>query len=147
MKTILVPIDFSAVTNPVIRAACAMARLTGSRLVLLHAIVPVAAFDAYGLGSEIILETTQASEKIAARRLLALARRCRSTVKAVRTIQQTGKAVAVILAKAKELKPAYLILGSHGHGAVYDLVVGSVTQGVLRRAPCPVFIVPAGGRR
>lgn len=146
MKTILVPIDFSAVTGQVVRVACEMARLTGSRLVLLHVIPPASAFDVYGLGSEIIMETTLASEKIAARRLLGLARRCRRKVPVVRTIQQTGPVMPVILAKAKELKPLYLVLGSHGHGAMFDLLAGSTTQGVLRRARVPVLVVPARGR-
>jgi nucleotide-binding universal stress UspA family protein len=34
-------------------------------------------------------------------------------------------------------------MGSHGHTAFYDLLVGSTTQGVLKKAPCPVLIVPA----
>ena len=142
MKTILVPVDFSAVTAQVARAACTMARLTGSRLVLLHVLPEVTAFETYGLGSEIIRETTLAREGIRGRDLAALARRCAGKVKAVRTLLQTGKAVPVILAQAKKLKVAYIMLGSHGHGAVYDLVTGSVAQGVLRRATCLVFVVP-----
>jgi nucleotide-binding universal stress UspA family protein len=149
MKTILVPVDFSAVTTQVARTACEMARLTGSRLVLLHVIAEVTAFETYGLGSEIISETARVREKIRARDLAALAKRCRRSVKVVRTVQQTGKVVPVILEQARKLKAAYIILGSHGHGAVYDLVAGSVAQGVLRRAPCPVFVVPVrpGSRR
>jgi nucleotide-binding universal stress UspA family protein len=142
MKTILVPVDFSAVTAQVARTACEMARLTGSRLVLLHVLPLVTAFETYGLGSEIIRETAAAREKLRAADLAVLAKRCARTVKSVRTVQQTGNAVPVILEQAKKLKAAYIVLGSHGHGAVYDLVAGSVAQGVLRRAACPVFVVP-----
>jgi len=35
------------------------------------------------------------------------------------------------------------VLGSHGHTAFYDLLVGSTTHGILLRAKCPVLIVPA----
>ena len=34
-------------------------------------------------------------------------------------------------------------MGSHGHGAIYELLVGSVTEGVLRKARCPVLVVPS----
>lgn len=142
MKTILVPVDFSAVTAQVARAACEMARLTGSRLILLHVLPEVTAFETYGLGSEIIMETAQAREKFRGRDLERLGRRCRHAIKAVRTVQLTGKPVPTILDQAKKLKAAYIVLGSHGHGAMYDLLAGSVAQGVLRRAPCPVFVVP-----
>lgn len=142
MKTILVPVDFSAVTAQVVRTACEMARLTGARIVLLHVLPQVTAFETYGLGSEIIMETTQARERIMGRELAELAKRCSRSVPAVRTVQLTGKAVPAILQQAKKLKAAYIMLGSHGHGAVYDLVTGSVAQGVLRGASCPVFVVP-----
>lgn len=143
MKTIVVAVDFSAVTAAVARTACELARLTGSRLVLLHVLPVVAAFETYGLGSAIITETALAREKIRARDLAALAKRCARTVKQVRTILHTGKVVPVIVDEVAKLRASYLVLGSHGHGAVYDLLAGSIAQGVLRRAPCPVFVVPA----
>jgi nucleotide-binding universal stress UspA family protein len=34
-------------------------------------------------------------------------------------------------------------MGSHGHTALYDLLVGSTTHQVLRKAKCPVVIVPS----
>ncbi len=147
MKTILVPVDFSDVTSDVVRVACQMARTTRSRLVLLHVIEKPTAFEMYGVGSPMILESLIAAEQIAARRLRELALRCHRKVKPVRTIQRTGKPVPTILAKAAELKPAWLMLGSHGHGAVYDLAVGSTTLGVLRRANCAVIVVPTTPRR
>jgi nucleotide-binding universal stress UspA family protein len=35
------------------------------------------------------------------------------------------------------------VMGSHGHGSVYNLLVGSVTEGVLKAARRPVLLVPA----
>jgi nucleotide-binding universal stress UspA family protein len=37
-------------------------------------------------------------------------------------------------------------MGSHGHGALYHLFVGSVTTAVLKEAPCPVLVVPSDRR-
>jgi len=37
-----------------------------------------------------------------------------------------------------------LVLGSHGHGRLFDAVVGSVAEHCVRHAVCPVVIIPAG---
>jgi hypothetical protein len=57
----------------------------------------------------------------------------------------SGTPVEVILREAERLRAELLVLGSHGHGLLHSLLVGSVCQGVLRRAPCSVVVVP--GRR
>jgi nucleotide-binding universal stress UspA family protein len=35
------------------------------------------------------------------------------------------------------------VVGSHGHGAAYDLLVGSISAGIIRKAEVPVVVVPA----
>ncbi|WP_344215401.1 universal stress protein [Kribbella sancticallisti] len=35
-----------------------------------------------------------------------------------------------------------IVLGSHGHGAFHDALVGSTSVHVIRHAPCPVVILP-----
>ena len=35
-----------------------------------------------------------------------------------------------------------LVVGSHGHGAVHDKLIGSTSERVTHHAPCPVVIVP-----
>ena len=36
-----------------------------------------------------------------------------------------------------------LVLGSHGHGRLFHAVVGSVAEECIRRAECPVVVIPA----
>jgi nucleotide-binding universal stress UspA family protein len=50
--------------------------------------------------------------------------------------------VTHILAQAKKLRADYIVIGSHRHSAFHDLVVGSTTSGVLKRAACPAVVVP-----
>jgi nucleotide-binding universal stress UspA family protein len=50
--------------------------------------------------------------------------------------------VAAILEQAQKLGAEYIVIGSHGHSAVYDVMMGSVASGVLKKSPCPVLIVP-----
>lgn len=49
----------------------------------------------------------------------------------------------VIAAEATRRGADYIVMGSHGHTGLYDLLIGSTTGGVLKRASCPVVIVPA----
>jgi len=39
-----------------------------------------------------------------------------------------------------------LVLGSHGHGALYHLFSGSVVTAVLQKATRPVMVIPVGSK-
>ena len=54
-----------------------------------------------------------------------------------------GSVVEEILKTATEISADLVVMGSHGHGAVYNLLVGCVTEGVLKAGQCPVLLVPA----
>jgi nucleotide-binding universal stress UspA family protein len=53
-----------------------------------------------------------------------------------------GPPVATIVEQALQDKADYIVMGSHGHGALYNLLVGGTASGVIQKAPCPVVIVP-----
>ena len=53
-----------------------------------------------------------------------------------------GPTVEIILKEAEDLEVDMIIVGSHGRGAVYQLLVGSVSEGILRQSRCPVLVVP-----
>ena len=146
MKTILVPVDLSPASAPVCAAACDLARRTGAGLLLLHLVQPPAAMisDLYALQAGQVEDMILAAEQTAKKRLGDLARQCEKRGVAVRTVQRLGDPVTEILARARGA--SFVVMGSHGHGAMYDLLVGSTTQGVLRKAPCPVLVVPPARR-
>jgi nucleotide-binding universal stress UspA family protein len=147
MKTILVPVDLSAITARVCSAACDLARLMKGRVVLLHVIAPppVVVNEYFAFDTGQMAQAAAAAETSARRRLAALARRFAKRVP-LQTLEISGPPVGGILAKAAATKAAYIVMGSHGHRALFELLVGSTTHGVLRRARCPVLIVPAGRR-
>lgn len=143
MKTILAPIDFSPVTATVVAEAIQMARWSDSRLVLLHVVLPPSpardAFPAGRLSAEVLLAAKQEAQL----KLEALLKSLPHRTPPVEILRVTGDPVDEILAQAKAFDAGYLVMGSHGHGAVYDLLVGSVAHGVLKHAPCPVLVVGA----
>ncbi len=57
--------------------------------------------------------------------------------------EPVGAVVEEILRTGDVIKPALIVMGRHGHGAMYKLLVGSVTEGVLKRSGRPVLLVPA----
>ena len=57
-----------------------------------------------------------------------------------------GATVATILKAAAKLGVDIIIVGSHGRGAMHQLLVGNVSEGVLRHAECPVLVIPTRAR-
>ncbi|MCR6657642.1 MAG: universal stress protein [Opitutus sp.] len=143
MKTILTPIDFSGITEPVVSQAGALARALDGRVVLLHIMQPPVITSEYSPFIENLGEIVTVGEKAAAKRLEQLQKKLEADGLETDTLQFTGAPVPTILKQAEKLNADYLVMGSHGHTAFYDLLVGSTTHGVLLKAPCPVVIVPA----
>jgi nucleotide-binding universal stress UspA family protein len=148
MKTILVPIDFSAITDRVCKTAVALTQALKGRVVLLHSVpAPVMVSD-YGSGvmMENYAEIAEASESAGNRQLARLQSRLRRRTVTIKTVQASGPPVPFILAQAQALRADYIVMGSHGHAALYNLLVGSTAHGVLAKASCPVIIVPPAKR-
>jgi nucleotide-binding universal stress UspA family protein len=162
MKRILVPVDFSPATDFVLALAHELARALQAELHLVHvreiAAVPVfpAATIGYpgiglpemgmagglpvgspGLGVADFPNEKEKSQLGALQDQLA-----RSGLRAF-AHEPEGAVVEEILKVASEISADLMVMGSHGHGAVYNLLVGCVTEGVLKAGQCPVLLVPA----
>lgn len=147
MKTVLAPLDFLHQTDAVLAEAVSLAQATEARLVLLHVVPPPAI-----IGHSLALAMTGAefvatAEKEAANLLLALQRALRDRGVTAHAVHVTGEPVDNILEQAQRLDANFIVMGSHGHVAFYDLIVGSTASGVLKGAKCPVIIVPPGAAR
>jgi nucleotide-binding universal stress UspA family protein len=55
---------------------------------------------------------------------------------------ESGSAASSIVAVAKKWRADLIVMGSHGRGKVKGILMGSVSQDVLRKAPCPILVVP-----
>jgi nucleotide-binding universal stress UspA family protein len=147
MKIILTPVDFSAATAHIIQAATDLANAVDGQLVLLHVVQPPMVTSDYGLAMENVQEILAVSEKAATRQLAHLSSQLADKDLSTKTVQANGVPVATILEQATKLDADYIVMGSHGHTALYDLLVGSTTHGVLMKAPCPVLIVPPSKKK
>lgn len=146
MKNILVALDFSSSTQSVVDAACRIGRIEGATLHFLHVVEPMPDYIGYDAAGVIpapaIDPQKNFSQETAANNLEKTANSIKSRGLTVSAELATGIPASAIIAKAKELPASLIVMGSHGHGSLYHLLVGSVTEGVLKHTPCPVLIVP-----
>jgi nucleotide-binding universal stress UspA family protein len=60
----------------------------------------------------------------------------------VREFLESGSPAASIVEVAKKWHADLIVMGSHGRGKVKGILMGSVSQDVLRQAPCPILVAP-----
>lgn len=143
MKTILTPVDFSGITESVVAAATTLAISQHARIVLVNVVQPPIITAEYAPYLANISEIVSVSERAVAKQLARLEMRLKDEGVLAETLMFNGDPVKIILEQARELDADYIVMGSHGHTAFYDLLVGSTTHGVMLKAPCPVLIVRA----
>jgi nucleotide-binding universal stress UspA family protein len=143
IKTILHPTDFSASAEFAFRVACSLARDYGARLVLLHVIAPppVGNFGGMPVVPPPPPELGRKEWEANLRRLQPA-----DVTIPVEYELQDGDAATEIIRAAESIPCELIVMGTHGRGALGRLLMGSVAEQVVRKAPCPVLTVktPAG---
>ncbi|HEX2855373.1 MAG TPA: universal stress protein [Opitutaceae bacterium] len=143
MKTILAPVDFSDATDAVVAEATALARALHGRVVLFNVVKPPSIPAEYPPLLQDAAEIIAEGEKHAAQALAGLEAKICSDFVTAEHHHAVGAPISLILEEAAQRKADYIVIGSHGHTALYELLIGGTAQGVLKRAKCPVLIVPA----
>lgn len=143
MKTILVPLDFSGASAGILQTAVSLAQALNARLVLLHVLQPIIAAGDPMLDAAQIAATQTANDQFARTELARMHEQLRSQGLSVEEEIHDGPAAAAILGRARALPADLVVMGSHGHTALYDLLLGSTSHAVVKNSPCPVVIVPS----
>lgn len=58
---------------------------------------------------------------------------------------RNGRPARVIVDEARRTGAELIVVGSHGHGLLFDALVGSVSAEILRHSPIPTLVVPIRG--
>jgi nucleotide-binding universal stress UspA family protein len=142
IRRILCPTDLSDISRRAVDHAAALARFYQAELELLYVSEPLlpgpaapATHPPWAVLDPVVrgrLETA----------LDELARPARAIGSRVQIAVREGGAVAEILARARDWPADIVVAGTHGRGGFERLVLGSVAEKVLRKAPCPVLAVP-----
>ena len=144
MENIVAAIDFSEMTPTVVERAAEIARSFGSQLWLLHIAAPEPEFVGYGTGPQSKRDWRAKTLREEHRYLQGQARELSQSGIKVTALLLQGETVATILREAAKLKAEMIVVGSHGHGALHKAILGSVSEGIIQKASCPVLIVPSG---
>ncbi len=139
---VLVPVDLSAVSSRVADGARSLAKRIDARVVLMHVEPPDPDFVGYEVGPPTVRDAVSREIRKDDARLHALRDALRAEGVEAEGLLIQGPAVEKIIEESNRLDVDYIVIGSHGHGALYDLVVGSVCDGVVRRATRPVVVIP-----
>jgi nucleotide-binding universal stress UspA family protein/quercetin dioxygenase-like cupin family protein len=137
LQTILHPTDFSAECEPAFRAACTLAKDYGARLITLHVIPPSV--------SPIMDQTTPnplepAENQDAVRGKFSWPEPAELNSQVEHRVAE-GDAVDEILRLAGHIHCDLIVMGTHGRSGWNRLLTGSVAEGVVRRAACPVMTI------
>jgi nucleotide-binding universal stress UspA family protein len=141
---ILIAVDFSEMTDKIIDATKAIALKTNSFLWLIHVVQPEPDFIGYEVGPpsqrHIIAQKFQ-EEHV---HLQEVAKSMKKDGFNVTPLLVQGPTIETILNEADKLTVDMIITGSHGHGKMIHLLVGSVSKGILKKSKVPVLVVPMG---
>ena len=142
---ILVAIDFSEAASRVLSEARSYAKSFSAEVVLIHVAAPDPDFVGYEPGPQSVRDRVAKGFRTEHQTLQREAEEFRKLGIEATPLLVQGRTSQTILEEAERLGADLIILGSHGHGAVYQMLVGSVSEGVLRKATCPVLVVPTRG--
>ena len=140
--SLLVALDFSAVADDQLEIVSRLAR-PNREIFLLHVAEPDPSFIGMEAGPEVVRHDVAVEFKREHEQLHDLADRLREQGHEVTALMIQGPTVQTILEQAEKLEAEVIVVGSHGRGKLFDLVVGSVSAGVIRKATVPVLVVPA----
>lgn len=138
-KTILVATDFSDTADHALDYAIALAGKLGAKLYLVNAIAlpTFAMVPELGVAATstmldgLVVDSQKALEKLIA---------AKAPTK-IHTLMRTGDPRDVIVDTAAEVGSDLIVMGTHGRRGVTRALLGSVAEGVLRQASCPVLTI------
>ncbi len=142
MRLILVATDGSGAANAALAEAIAIARQTGDELAAIT--VWRALQGDFGLAypSTAVLGDLLEAERSHAESTLEDATSLADAAGVpMRARLATGDPAECILAYAAEIDARLIAIGTRGYGTVVSLFLGSVSDAVIRKAPCPVLVV------
>jgi nucleotide-binding universal stress UspA family protein len=141
VRRMLCPIDFSEPSTHALEQATRLAGWYGARLAVLHVrptVTPHPDLPAGGpMAPWLVAELDELRQRVTAS-----CHEATAAGVAVEPMAAVGDPVHEIVQCAATWPADLIVMGTHGVSGFQHLVLGSVTEKVLRTAPCPVLTVP-----
>ena len=139
---LIVAVDLSDATERVLAAAAQVAHFTAAHAYLVHVVPDDPAFVGYEVGPESVRQSVATEMREEHRSLQVYAQALRDRGLNVTALLLQGYTVDSILREADSLDATVIVIGSHGHSAIYEILIGSVSEQLIRRSTRPVLVVP-----
>jgi nucleotide-binding universal stress UspA family protein len=134
---LLVPIDFSACSEHALDYACELAARLGARIHVINAVGATLPELSVALTDQMM--SSLRTRNAAALDTLIEPRRKQAAFGEITVVG--GDARDAILQAARAVHADLIVIGTHGRRGLSRVLLGSVAEDVLRRAPCPVLAV------
>ena len=151
MKKVLIALDYDPTAKKVAEVGFSLAKSMNAEVILLHIILdPVyyastqhPAIMGFAGYNDTILMPIDSIDKLKKLSLEYLEKsKLHLGDKAIKTRVEEGNPAESILKAAKKLHADIIVIGSHSQKWLENLVMGSVSEEVLRHTEIPVFIIP-----
>ena len=133
LKKILAPTDFSDLSVRGVRYACRLAKDVGAEVTILNVVI----VDESGINKREMEENKQRLEEFVVKNVADIGANLR-----IRKVVDAGQPYGAIVDCAENERIDLIVISSHGRSGLSRMLIGSVTDKVLRVAPCPVLVVP-----
>ena len=153
---LLVGVDLSESTEKIVGKAEKIATALSAKVWLLHSVKPEPAdfyIGGHGPGSDGFEMDPQSFRDSLAKRFHSEHRQIQESADRLRkagidttALLVQGAAVEILLEEASKLDVDMIIVGSHGRGAMHQLLVGGVSEGVIHGSEFPILVVPTHKR-
>lgn len=141
IQRILVPIDFSDHAEAALAHAVELARTHDARLLLLFVVEEPAFPSFYGAGAATLYDELPDVSARAQEALDEWADKIREPRPRTSTHVEKGSPGPAIVAFAEERRADLIVIASLGRTGLERMMLGSVAEKVVRKAPCSVFVL------
>jgi nucleotide-binding universal stress UspA family protein len=143
---LLVCVDLSESTEIIVRKIEEITKALPAKVWLLHNAVPEPDYVEFKVDPQAARESLAKKFHVEHRQIQELANRMRKAGVDTTALLVHGATVEIILKEASDLEVDMIVVGSHGRGAMYQLLVGSVSEAVLHKSQFPTLVVPTHKR-
>ncbi len=143
---LLVAVDLSKSTEKIVKKGKEIAEALSAKVWLLHIVEPEPGLVVIEVVPQSVRDSLAKRFRGEHHQIQVIAERLRKAGLDTTALLVQGETVETILNEASNLNVDMIVLGSHGRGAMYQLFVGSVSEGVLHKSECPILVVPTHER-
>lgn len=140
IKSILVPIDYSAPSKKALDYAVSFAEQFGAKLTLLHVVEPIATPD-FANSFPLVMQNDKVMTVCKTQLASLVAQKTIDPKLVKKMLVRLGRSFHEIVDAARMLKTDLIIISTHGYTGLKHALLGSTTERVVRHAPCPVLVV------